>query len=193
MLKEAFLESLKDSKVTDEEIVEKYVQFGTPIIFKEDEHLYYSLKRDVANYFSASIDSVHVVGSSKLGFSIAPQKFLVDMHDDSDIDVAIIDSNLYDSLWEQLFEFNINLQVRNEREQRNYSKFLSYFFRGWLRPDLFPAKFNGTQAWFDFFRSISYKQYDGRKINGAVYRNEYFFKQYHISNIHTLRERIKHE
>jgi hypothetical protein len=132
-----------------------------------------------------------MVGSSKLGFSISPIKKFRDIQDDSDVDIAIIDSDLFDMYWENVFEYNINLVSRSEEEDDMYRRFLEYFFKGWLRPDLLPYSFKGKQEWFDFFLSISYKQYGGRKIAAAVYRNEYFFMKYHEQNVIKLRREIR--
>lgn len=191
--KEEFKEELINKNITDEEIVNRYIAFGVPYIFSNDEQLYYDLKKEIANFFTVkNLNSIIVVGSAKLGFSIAPHKKWRDIHDESDIDVAIIDEDLFESYWEKLFEFNINIKSRSEEEQERYDAFLSYFFRGWLRPDLFPFDYKGKNEWFDFFYKISYKKYDKRKVNAAIYKNEYFFNQYHKSAIKILREGLSY-
>jgi predicted nucleotidyltransferase len=182
-----FKDDLRDEKQTDTDIVDKYVLFGTPYIFRGDENKYLSLKQVIASQFGVSHTDVIMVGSAKLGFSIAPRKLWKEIHDESDIDMAIISEQLYDEYWRQLLEFNINLTYRTEQEDKLYKEFLEYFFKGWLRPDKFPFSFPAKQVWFDFFKSISYKAYDKRKITGAIYRNEYFFKKYHEINIKKLR------
>ena len=190
--KEELVQELKNSGYTDEELVERYIWFGTPAIFADCEQKYYNLKTEISTQFPVkSKSNIIVVGSAKLGFSIAPRKRFRDIQDDSDIDVAIIDEELFDSYWERLFEFNINIKSRSEREEELYQKFLQYFFKGWLRPDLFPFNFKGKSEWFDFFSGISYKQYDKRKVAAAIYKNEYFFKKYHEENIKALREELK--
>lgn len=192
--KEKFIQELKNIACTNEELVERYIWFGTPVIFANCEQKYYNLKREISTQFPVkSKSNIIVVGSSKLGFSIAPRKRFRDIQDDSDIDVAIIDEELFDSYWERLFEFNINIRSRSEREEELYQKFLQYFFKGWLRPDLFPFNFKGKREWFDFFNGISYKEYDKRKVTAAIYKNEYFFKKYHEENVKALREELKNE
>lgn len=192
--KEEFIQELNNIAYTNGELVERYIWFGTPAIFSDCEQKYYDLKREISTQFPVkSKSNIIVVGSAKLGFSIAPRKRFRDIQDESDIDVAIIDEDLFDSYWEQLFEFNINVKSRSEREQESYQKFLQYFFKGWLRPDLFPFNFKGKKEWFDFFSRISYKAYDKRKVAAAIYKNEYFFRKYHEDNIKSLREELKNE
>lgn len=191
---EDFKRILVDNSISVSEIVKQYIIFGTPFIFKDDESLYYQLKKKIANHFTiSSINSIMVVGSSKLGFSISPLKDFRNIQDDSDIDVAIVDNEIFDNFWERVFEYNIEITSRTEKEDNNYRKFLEYFFKGWMRPDLLPFGFIGKNEWFDFFNSISYKEFDGRKVTAAIYRNEYFFKKYHENNIELLRRKIKNE
>jgi hypothetical protein len=192
--KEEFIQELNNISYTNEELVERYIWFGTPAVFSDCEQTYYDLKREISTQFPVkSKNNIIVVGSAKLGFSIAPRKRFRDIQDESDIDVAIIDEELFDSYWERLFEFNINVKSRSEKDDDLYRKFLQYFFKGWLRPDLFPFNFTGKREWFDFFSGISYKKYDKRKVAAAIYKNEYFFKKYHEENIKALREELKNE
>lgn len=187
VFQEGFQKDLKNKDIPEIEIVDKYILFGTPYIFKSDEPKYYSLKKEIADHFNVSQTNVTMVGSAKLGFSIAPHKLYRKIADESDIDMVIISERLFDLFWKDLFEFNINLTYRSEKEDEIYSQFLEYFFKGWLRPDKFPFNFPYKQEWFDFFKSISYKEYDRRKVTGAIYRNEYFFKKYHENNIKNIR------
>ena len=128
--KEEFIQELKNEDYTDEELVEKYICFGIPVIFNDHEQKYYNLKKDISSQFPVqSKNNIIVVGSAKLGFSIAPQKRFREIQDESDIDVAIIDEELFDNYWERLFEFNVNLKSRTEEEDKLYRKFLQYFFK----------------------------------------------------------------
>ncbi|OOE04644.1 hypothetical protein BO219_04415 [Anoxybacillus kestanbolensis] len=186
-LLDEFKKVLDNKEMSDADIVDRYILFGTPFVFKNNEDKYYFLKREIANFFGTSTSNVIMVGSAKLGFSIAPQKLWKLLDDDSDIDMVIISEELFDDYWKQLFEFNINLTYRNEKEDELYRDFLEYFFKGWIRPDKFPFKFDNKRKWFEFFNKISYGEYDKRKITGAIYRNEYFFRKYHEQNIRRLR------
>lgn len=190
--KDDFIEELKKDYMSDDELVDRYILYGTPYIFEREEQKYFELKKEICSNFEIeSKKNIIVVGSSKLGFSLAPNKRFREIQDDSDVDVAIIDEYLFDNYWKKLYEYNVSLRSRNENEEKRYRKFLEYLFKGWLRPDLFPFRYKGQQDWFDFFKSISYKNYDKRKVAGAIYRNEYFFKKYHEENIKSLREEIK--
>jgi len=190
-MKDKFFQDISSNIYNDEEIVEKYIMSGTPYIFKDNEDMYYDLKKELGNFFTLSnFRNIFMIGSAKMGFSINPINDFRCIQDDSDIDMVIIDEGLFDLYWTQLFEFNIGIKPRSEREDSLYKKFLDYFFRGWMRPDYFPFHYAGKRDWFDFFSRISYGKYDKRKITGAIYRNEYFFKKYHEKNIKAIRRRL---
>ncbi|MBU7581600.1 MAG: hypothetical protein KAF91_01570 [Nostoc sp. TH1S01] len=170
-----------------EVIVQKYIVHGTPYIFKDDEDKYFDLKREIAANFSEHYNNIHMVGSAKLGFSIAPNKLWKPFTIESDIDIVIVSSKLFENLWESVHEFNIGLTSRTRDEDINYKRFLDYFFKGWIRPDLFPFEYTAKTDWFDFFKSISYSKYGPQKITGALYHSFNFFEKYHVKNIEKLK------
>lgn len=169
------------------EIVRKYITFGVPYVFGENQYKYYGLKSKLAARFDVNPNHVHMVGSAKLGFSLAPYQLWKRFDDESDIDMVIISEPLFMKFWKELHEFNISTTPRTEAENTMYQKFLKYFFKGWLRPDLFPFNYPGKEEWFRFFQSVSYREYE-RKVTGAIYMNDYFFEYYHTLNIQSLRD-----
>lgn len=190
-LLEKFKSDLMDSSQTDEDIVGKYLLTGVPVDLNDE--LFYELRKEIGSFFNVSITRVHVVGSAKLGFSIAPNKRFRKINDDSDIDVAVIDEYVFDDYWRRLFDFNSALTSKSDKDELLLKQFESYFFRGWIRPDKFPLSYQGKNEWFEFFKSISYKKYNKRKITAAIYKNEHFFENYHLENIHSLRSEMQNE
>ena len=182
-----FKADLENDAITNEEIVNKYISFGTPYIFQDDEGQYHRLKQHIATKYSINNTEIIMIGSAKLGFSIAPIKIWKFFSDDSDIDVAIISESLFNLFWKELFDFNISLVIRTEQEESKYRSFLEYFFKGWLRPDLFPFEFEQKWGWFDFFRGISHEDFEGRKIAAAIFKEHFFFQRYHSRNIQEIR------
>ena len=57
------------------------------------------LKAEISSHFGERPENVYLVGSAKLGFSIAPHKLWQPFSDESDIDVVIISEDLFKSLW----------------------------------------------------------------------------------------------
>jgi len=190
-MKEIFVKDIEENILKNNEIVEKYLISGTPYVFQGDEGVYYNLKREIADFFAlSSIKDIFMVGSAKLGFSMDPDQYFVPMHDASDIDMVIINEELFDRYWKKIFDLSIALKPRTKKADDMHKEFLEYFFRGWIRPDLFPFKYDGRNDWFNFFYSISYKKYDKRKVTGAIYKNDYFFMKYHEKNISKIRRHL---
>jgi hypothetical protein len=185
-----FQATLSDYSNSEKLIVQKYITHGTPYLFKDDESLYFDLKHEIANHFSENPESVRIVGSAKLGFSIAPHKLWNNFSPESDIDIVIISKAIFENFWCELYDFNIELTSRNYKDQNQYNKFLEYFFKGWLRPDLFPFTYHRKNEWFDYFKSISYGKYGYQKIAAAVYYDFNLFEKYHIKNIKRLRSGV---
>lgn len=185
--KDDFITKLKDTSIDNQEIVQRYITHGSSFAFNEDDDKYFKLKKLIAVNFSLNPEHVIMVGSAKLGFSIAPSKLWKAFGDESDIDMVIISEVVFDEFWIDLYDFNLDLTDRTQEEQKRFDKFLNYFFKGWLRPDLFPFFYNKKDEWFDFFRSISYGEFGERKITGAIFRNFYFYENYHIRNLKNIR------
>lgn len=184
---EEFKNKLQDATITDLDIVQGCITPGSAFAFQGDDEKYFKLKKRIALEFGLNPQKVIMVGSAKLGFSISPGKLWQPFNDDSDIDMAIISPELFDRFWKELYDFNIDLTSRSEKEDKQYRDFLSYFFRGWLRPDMFPFSYEGRAAWFEFFKSISYGDYGNHKVTGAIFRNDDFYESYQTRNIRNIR------
>lgn len=185
-----FKSQLRDKTVSDLEIVQRYITHGSPFVFGGDEDKYFKLKKTVGQKFGLNPQYVIMVGSGKLGFSMSPLKQWQPFHDESDIDMAIISSDIFENFWKELYGFNIKLTDRTEDQEKQYYRFLDYFFRGWLRPDVFPFSYAGKKEWLDFFKSISYGEFgEHHKISGAVFHNWGFYEAYQTDNIRKIRDR----
>ncbi len=71
--------------------VRQFLINGLCAAFDEAEHM--RVRTEVAGHFGIHPNQVVVVGSARLGFSIAPQKRYKSFDDSSDIDLAIVAPN----------------------------------------------------------------------------------------------------
>ncbi len=91
-------------------------------------------KEIVTKNFGISFHSVQMVGSAKIGFSLAPGKalreFIKDPMDDSnkssDIDLAIISNSLFEDIWREIRKYKSTYLMKN------YKKIASSIFLGYL-------------------------------------------------------------
>ena len=171
---EAFKCDLANQEPID--IVRKHIVFGECAVISPDK--YFFLRDTVAKKFSLHPNDVLVVGSAKLGFSIAPDKKYRIFGDNSDIDVAIISSHFFELIWKDLHRFIS--QQRYWQGQNDFNKFL---FRGWIRPDILPSDhgFEFAKEWWEFFNKLSVsREFDVVRIRGGIYKDWHFLESYQM-------------
>lgn len=169
-----FKKDLK-SDLSSIQIVRKHIIFGE--CCKLSQKVYFDLRSKVAKNFGLHPNQVLVVGSAKLGFSIAPKKEYELFRDESDIDVALVSSTLFDEFWNQLFSYREEFPDYWDE----YGEFVDYFFRGWIRPDKLPPSklLSLTKDWWDFFQSLtSSGRYGNYKITGGLYQSYFYLENY---------------
>ena len=103
-----------------DQFVQRHITFGTCHVLDDDR--YFDIKLRIADNFRIHPSAVIVVGSSKLGFSIADSKRYRPFGDTSDIDVAIVSAPLFDNYWKAVFDY---------KTQRNFWEKESNFSLPW--------------------------------------------------------------
>lgn len=161
------------------QMIRKHVIYGDCAAITQAQ--YFDLRSEVAERYEVHPNEVLVVGSAKLGFSIAPNKRYRHFADTSDIDVVIVSSKLFDQIWRSVYHF---------WSQGGYweraGHFKKYLFQGWIRPDKLPpaSTFLFANEWWAFFNQLSASgKYSMYKIAGALYRDWYFLEAYQLRGI----------
>jgi hypothetical protein len=152
-------------------IVRKVLTSTDSYILTND--LYYDLKEQVAEHFNIHPSVVLMVGSGRLGFSLAPEKRYRFFCNESDIDMTIVSAELFDRVWELVVEYQGDWPERRA--------FQHYLFNGWIRPDKLPqaGSFDFTAEWWNFFKALtSCGKYGEYKITAGIYRSWYFIEKY---------------
>jgi len=154
-------------------IVRRYITFGECYVLNEDQH--FGLKSEIAQQFQIHPNEVVVVGSGKLGFSIAKNKRYRPFANTSDIDIAVVSSRLFDDIWKQVFDY-----WDKNRYWNGLDNFKRYLFEGWIRPDVLPQRsFSLTKDWWEFFRQLtSAGSYGPYKISAGLYKSWDFLESY---------------
>lgn len=160
-------------------IVQKHITYGDCYVL---EHLlYFELKSEIAYEFNLHPSQVLMVGSGKLGFSIVNNKRYRPFGDTSDIDIAIVCSELFDKIWEEAYKYQINTGYWSEAKS-----FYKYLFKGWIRPDILPPSttFEIRQKWWDFFQRITNTTHYGiYKINAGLYKSWKYLESYQSQSV----------
>ena len=173
---ESSLQLFKDdlANLSVDDIVKKHICSGPPLLLPPQ--LYADLRNEVATKFTIHPVEVIMVGSGKLGFSIAAGKRYRHFCDESDIDITIVSGALFDKVWENVYEY---------RKVAGYwpeaYKFREYLFEGWIRPDMLPPSNNFPTGndWWEFFRGLTASsKYGPYKIRAGLFKSANFLQSY---------------
>lgn len=199
ILMDEFLKNL--AELSDEESLLDFCRrrtlHGTPEIFHGNEDAYYSFRKRIADKFQINFHEVFVTGSAKLGFSPHKKKPF-DL--DSDVDVALISSDLYDRMMDFIHDYQMELRENRKAvsldEIKKYHKFLEYSAIGWMRPDLLPTSFRVKELkneWFAFFDSISYgkSEIGNYKVTAGAFKSYGHLERYAISGLRSLKTNLQ--
>lgn len=177
------------SSLSTIQMIRKYVIYGDCAVISIDK--YFDLRSEVAEKYQIHPNEVLVVGSAKLGFSIAPHKLYRHFTDTSDIDLVIVSSHLFDRIWKVVHQYWMKGGYWERSEE-----FKKYLFKGWIRPDKLPSakSFEFANDWWEFFNSLSYTgKYSVYKIAGALYKDWYFLESYQQQGVSACAERLRME
>ncbi|OOF60925.1 hypothetical protein, partial [Rodentibacter pneumotropicus] len=138
-----FMDALKsipqDSEHEILDFLRKHIIHGTPFIFKDNEDEFYEFRKKISNKWGILFHEVFITGSAKLGYSFFKEKIF---DENSDVDVAIVSSKLFDSIMKCVEDFQWKLRNKiislSERDLNKYHEFLEYVAIGWIRPDKLP-------------------------------------------------------
>lgn len=156
------------------QVIRKYIYNKNSDILGDAKN--FELKEEICEHLKIAFNDVVLVGSAKLGFSIKPSKRYVAFGDDSDIDIAIVSTALFQKVWEEAF-----LYKKSGVDWPSGASFFKYLSQGWIRPDKLPMSeyFAFTGMWWDFFNNItSGKKYGPYKIRAGLYHSGFFLEEY---------------
>lgn len=195
---ENFNDELKNCSTVEQRsrFIEKNLVHGIPFVFDGDEGKYYTFRERIAKKYSVNINDIFIVGSSKLGFSYEKNTIF---SLESDIDVVIVNESLYEVYQQSIcdYQYQIDRLKKNITvgELEQYNKFLSYFIKGWMRPDLIPSSFDIEilrEDWFQYFKTLSNgkSEVGNYKVSAGLFKNLEYFKKYHLQSITRLYQKI---
>lgn len=166
-------------------------------MFHGDEDAYYFFRKRIADKFQINFHEVFITGSAKLGFSPHKRKQF-DL--DSDIDIALTSSALYDRMMDFIHDYQMELRENRKAvsldEMKSYHKFLEYSAIGWMRPDLLPTSFRVAELkteWFSFFDSISHgkSEVGNYKVTAGAFKSYGHLERYAISGLRSLKTNLQ--
>lgn len=167
------------NKNTDNKSLSRKIYLGYPTeIFIDKEEMQFDIFSRIKERFEINYLDIQVCGSSKTGFSLIKEREFIPGQ--SDLDIAIINQNLYQKFLEKSHEITGGFSdlssfptIKGERSDRQFFANLS---KGYFNPLAMP-QCRKRSNWLDFFRQLSNNYYElFKNINASVYSSEYFFE-----------------
>lgn len=194
------LDSIKNDlrKLPEKEFLIKYILKSNNWYFSEHQQQPASyaveqmecLKEILNKRIGVAFHNVLMVGSGKIGCSLAPQKNMrkFDEENDSDIDIAVISSRLFEYMWEKIrIEYNVNYISR-------YKTIASSIFRGFINENNF-REIDGIRPFWNNQIDLANKEIQDKlsvyhAINYRIYRSWEDLEAYHINGLKKLKQEI---
>lgn len=148
----------------------------------------------ISESFGISFNSVMMVGSGKIGYSLSPYKLLEPFNTDenirnlSDLDFAIISNDLFSIYW-HLFRISYQRQYES-----TYKHIYQDLYRGYINEkNILTVK--GCRKEWSSFTSTSNKKllsqmYIKNQISYRIYRSWEDFEDYNLQNIDKIKKEL---
>src|SRR5207249_2154193 len=85
---------------------------GPSFVFRNRPELLGTLNQHLCRALSVNEEAIIIVGSAKIGFSLAPDNFPRQFSEESDIDVMVVDELLFDRIWLALLKWHYERDYR---------------------------------------------------------------------------------
>jgi hypothetical protein len=185
------LEALKGEldKNTVSEVVNKHIFKKDPICFSGDEVLISELRRALAEHFNLHLQNIEVVGSAKLGISLSNERLGKPYDKYSDIDIALVSSELFDLAWFELTKLESISYKLLQKDRDFLGECLGTISKGYISPDKLPPISNFSKNWWSIFSGLSsQKKYEYRKIRGRLFKDWWFSEKYYSIQLNKLKK-----
>ncbi len=175
-------------------LLEEHVFSVVPYIFREDRRAYRRFLSLLSRSLSVDRESIAVVGSAGIGFSLAPQKYPTLIRPDSDVDIVIVSQRWFDISWLEILR-STSRRSRLSDTERKYldeHKDKNYVFGGWIWPDRITRVLLVGTPWFAAFRDLP--RVTGmmdRSFGGRIFRTWDHARQYYRGSLHVIRQNLE--
>lgn len=183
-----------EKEISPNDIARKIFLTFPTFAFENKEDIQFEILNKISRYFSIPITSVQIAGSAKVGRSYHKDKEFSCEH--SDLDVVIIDNNIFRDLMETCCQVTRGFQdatkFSNNRDVANRLDFFkSYLLKGIIIPKNMPNT-EKKESILRFFNGLSVEYVRHFKdINVAFYLSSYFFERKQLTTIYNIKNHIQ--
>jgi|GEM_PF-2990839 len=164
------------------EVVRRYFLTKEPICFQGDQDLVYELQKSLSDHFDVHTKDIEIVGSSKIGISLSgdPARRGKKFDEESDVDIVIVSSELFDRGWHELMNFSRQSHLFRYGDRDHIRRSFSNIKSGIISPDLLPTRMDFSQKWWEVFNRLSGQgKFETRDIRGRLFKDWWFAEHYY--------------
>ena len=122
------------------EVIEQHLIAGLPYVFRDSPDAFRDFTGTLAAQFRTPIADVSVIGSAKIGFSLSPDKFGTPFNAKSDLDTVVVNSEMFDTAWFQLYNVGSRRFLAERRVQTAFKEHrTNNVFFGFIVPEMLPG------------------------------------------------------
>lgn len=169
--KEAFVELLRTLRHV--QIIEKYLFVKeTPFAFRDKKKGYEFLLKHLGEALGVDVDSITLIGSGRIGFSLSPLTFGVPFSKQSDLDIAVVDSRLFDTAWLDMVGLGPKFGRLDRDVQTCVNEHrINNVYWGYIEPARLSGAVTCHKIWFPTFAGLArFAFFVERNISGRLYR-----------------------
>ena len=175
-------------------VLDTYLFEGLPYSFAEQPRLHQRMIRSLSRGLNVPQQDICIVGSARLGFSLAPDRYGEPFSDLSDLDVVIVSTELFDPSW---LDILTNRRVPwSELRQATRTRLIEHrekyhVYNGWIYPNSVAEALDIGERWLSTFNGLStIPDLSSRRIGGRLYRTWEHARHYHLRSLTQLRQSI---
>lgn len=194
--------ALSKSRTDAELLATCLLDDATPFVFEQNPLSWDTFRQELVTRLGVSTTDIRVVGSGRLGISMKPGMNLTRFSDRSDIDVVIVNAELFDQLWLTLLNAAYPRPPMIEKLGGWLKDRRNEVYTGWITPLKIhlDATIYGSKAkqvlelrsrWFDALKQAS--RHSPRRhedVTGRLYRTWRHAELYHLDSLAALRKSL---
>jgi hypothetical protein len=188
---------------SDAELLERCLREDLiPYVFEPKPEAWTAFRAELCAELNMAEGDIAIVGSARLGISLKPHNNLKAFSDKSDIDVVVVNADLFDQLWYALLRAAYPRPPVTDKVGGWLASRQKELYTGWLSPleIRLDKRIFGLRAvpvlefnmrWFNTFKKAS--KYPPRRhedITGRLYRTWQHAELYHLQSLAALRSSL---
>ena len=165
---------------------------SVPAAFETEPGDYEVLLQHLGDALGLNRENLALVGSGRIGFSLSPEKFGAPFSEQSDLDVAVVAPELFDTAWLELVKTR-PWTVRPPRVRAAFDEHRTkWIFYGRMKPLQLGALLSLRRRWFNAFQSTGeHPELAAHEVHGMLFRSWEHVTAYHEYGLGLLRAQLR--